>query len=374
MVIHNEFFMEAIRKNYGVEALFPSCIWLWIAVTITMGVYFYSFPTRDAMFSLHQVKIFQTVATEGSISRAAAVLYLSQPAVSQHVRTLEKDIGVKLLLRGRRGVTLTPAGEVFLNYAQQILNLSRDAHESTRLAAQKNARLQHLYIGATPGIGACLLPHWMNDFYSSYQHITLTLKVLATSELVHLLAGPQIAFAVVGDIVNRVIVESTHLWDEEAIIVVGRGHPWWGKPLIEAAELSDEHPFVMRENNSLTHAWELQSLAEFGVNPRTVAEFNTTAAIKQAVIAGMGIALLPCFSIKSELDAGRLWCVRLKEGVFRRPIHLLWTPTSLQLPGADVFVRFLTQNLPNLPVQPVTFQNPQDLSSLLEAVAVSPAS
>jgi DNA-binding transcriptional LysR family regulator len=319
------------------------------------------------MFSLHQVKIFQTVATEGSISRASGKLYLSQPAVSQHIRALEKDIGAVLLERGRRGVTLTPAGEVFLKYAQQLMRLSEEARESTRLAAQRGEQRQYLHIGATPGIGACLMPLWMNDFYSSNQETTLALKVLPTSELVHLLAGEQIAFAVVGDTISRGVVEVTHLWDEEAVIVVGHSHPWWDKPVISADELADQH-FVMRENNSLSHAWELKSLAEFGVNPHTVAEFNTTAAIKQAVIAGMGIALLPCFSIKNELDAGRMRSVRLSEGLLRRPIYLLWTRTSLQLPGADAFVRFLAQNIARLPVRPVQMETSQDITPLLQAV------
>jgi DNA-binding transcriptional LysR family regulator len=320
------------------------------------------------MFSLHQVRIFQTVAREGSISRASGLLYLSQPAVSQHIRSLEKGIGVRLLVRGRRGVTLTPAGEVFLKYAQQLIRLSEEAREATRLAAQKGEQRQYLHIGATPGIGACLMPLWMKDFYSFNHHITLALKVLPTSNLVHHLAGDQIAFAVVGDTISRAVVEVTHLWDEEAAIVVGRGHPWWDRPRIKADDLADQ-PFVMRENNSLSHAWELKSLAEFGVNPHTVAEFNTTAAIKQAVIAGMGIALLPCFSIKNELDAGRMRAVRLQEGLLRRPVYLLWSESSLKLVGADAFVRFLAQNIDRLPVKPVQMENPQNLTPLLDTIA-----
>ncbi len=320
------------------------------------------------MFSLHQVEIFQTVAAVGSISRASEKLYLSQPAVSQHIKALENDIGVQLLVRSRRGVTLTPAGEVFLKYSRQLMRLSREARESTVLAAREGNAQQYLHIGATPGIGACLMPHWMNDFYSYNPQITLALKVLSTSELVRRLIGPDIAFAVVGDVVSRSsVVEVTHLWDEEAVIVVGRGHPLWNRQTVKAEELA-QHFFVMRGNNSLAHAWELQTLAEFGIYPRTAAEFNTTAAIKQAVSTGMGLALLPYFSIKNELESGRLKNVRLSEGVLRRPIYLLWTPTSLQSPGAEAFVQFLIRNLDSLPVQPVKLQNPRNLDVKLEPV------
>lgn len=319
------------------------------------------------MFSLHQVRIFQTVATEGSISRAAEKLFLSQPAVSQHIRTLEKNIGTPLLIRGRRGVTLTPAGEVFLKYAHQLLHLSEEAREATLLTTQKGEARQYLHIGATSGIGACLLPHWMSEFYTFFQDTILTLKVMPTADLVHLVAVQEIAFGLVGDSINRAVVEVTHLWDEEAVIVVGKGHPWWHRSVLHADELADK-AFVMRENNSLAHAWELQALAEFGVNPQIVGEFNATAAIKQSVIAGMGLALLPCFVIKNELRSGVLKGLRLQEDFFRRPVHLLWTPEGLRLPGVNEFISFLIRNLDNLPVQPVQPDRSQSLANLLKIV------
>ncbi len=317
------------------------------------------------MFSLHQVKIFLTVATEGSISRAAELLYLSQPAVSQHIRSLEKGMGAELLVRGRRGVTLTPAGETFLKYAQELLQLSREAREATQLAATSRTLHRYLHIGATPGVGACLLPHWMGDFHNVSQHVTPTLKILPTPELVRQVHNQELAFAIGGDMLGRAVVEVTPLWDEESVIAVGPGHPWWQRPFVEAEEL-DGQSFVMRENNSLAHAWELQSLAEFGVNPRPVAEFSTPAAIKQAVIAGMGIAVLPCFSIKNELDVGRMWGVRFRTGVMRRTIYFLWTLKGLKAPGANLFVQYLIENYEQLAVCPITNLSPNALASLLQ--------
>lgn len=82
------------------------------------------------MLNLHQVHIFTVVAQEGSISRAAEQLYLTQPAVSQHLKTLEAGLGVKLLQRGRRGVALNEAGEVFLSYARCLLRLDEEARQA----------------------------------------------------------------------------------------------------------------------------------------------------------------------------------------------------------------------------------------------------
>ena len=82
------------------------------------------------MFSLYQLQIFQTVAQEGSISRAAEQLYLTQPAVSQHIRGLEKDLGVRLFERGPRGVELTPSGQVLLDYTRCLLRLAEEARQA----------------------------------------------------------------------------------------------------------------------------------------------------------------------------------------------------------------------------------------------------
>lgn len=316
------------------------------------------------MFSLHQAHIFHEIATHGSISRAAQALYLSQPALSQHIKALEKDLGVQLLVRGRRGVTLTPAGEVFLEYAQQLLQLAAEARQATHAATQGQTA-DYLHIGATPGVGACLLPLWMGEFYHVTQQVTPTLKILPTPNLVQQVYGQQVAFAIVGDRLSQAVIEVTPLWAEEAVIAVGRGHEWWGQSHISPEELVGQS-FVMRQNNSLAHAWELESLAEFGVNPRTIAEFNTPTAIKQAVIAGMGIALLPCFSIKNELDAGRLHAVRLTAGVLRRTIYFLWSKEGIRALGANFFIRFLMTNYQQLPVKPVRMFSSENLLALLD--------
>jgi DNA-binding transcriptional LysR family regulator len=323
------------------------------------------------MFSLHQVRIFLTTATQGSISRAAQVLYLSQPAVSQHIKALEKDLGVALLTRGRRGVALTPAGEVFLKYAQQMLLLADEAREVTHSAANQGQSMHYLHIGATPGVGACLLPYWMGRFSPVSQRVTPTLKILPTPELVHQVSQQEVAFAIIGDTLSRAVVEVTPLWAEEAVIVVGRSHEWWGQERVNPEALVGQ-PFVMRQNNSLAHAWELQSLAEYGINPQTVAEFNTPTAIKQAVIAGMGVALLPCFSIKNELDAGRLHPVRLDTGLFQRNLYFLWSQEGIRTFGVDLFIRFLLENFDKLPVKPIHTCSAESLQAVL-AQAIAPS-
>ena len=321
------------------------------------------------MLNPYQLLIFQTVASEKSISRAANVLYMSQPAVSQHIKALEKDLGVKLFRRGRKGVQLTPSGEVLLEYAQTLLQLSQEARREVKKAAREGShRIQHVHVGASPGIGSCLVPKWTELFYRYYEDLSLSIRIASTPNLVHQVAGHFLAFAVTGDPLTKGIVEMTPLWEEEAAIIVGRGHRWWGRSHIPASALSTEH-FVMREESSLARAWELQTLAEFGVHPQAVAEFTAPAAIKQAVIANIGIALLPCFSVERELASGQLHAVRLEEGVLSRRFSLLWTPSSLKMEGVADLLRLMVKFADTLAFRPLT--SPQE--QMIDAFSQSPA-
>ncbi len=319
------------------------------------------------MLNPHQLVIFQAVASEGSISRAADILYMTQPAVSQHIKSLERELGVTLFVRGRKGMTLTKAGQVLLEYTQQLLQLSQEAKLAVKQAAMSEKKpLQHVHLGATPGVGSCLLPRWSKLFYREHSTITLSVKIASTPNLVHLVAGHQLAFAIIGDHLQKSIIEVTPLWDEEAVIVVGRDHRWWGRPFISADELMGE-TFVMREESSLARAWEMQSLAEFGVLPQAVLEFTAPAAIKQAVIANMGIALLPCFSVHQEVSAGQLYAVRLREGMFSRTFRLLWTPTSLKMPGVVTLFQFLISHADALAFHPLQSPRQRVMEAFLEA-------
>lgn len=321
------------------------------------------------MFNLHQVKIFHAVASTGGIGRAAERLYLSQPAVSQHIRALEKNLGVKLFDRGRRGVSLTPAGQVFLERTQHLLRMVYDATEATQAAAQGDRRLR-IRIGATAGVGNCLLPHWIRRFYDRHPHATVTLHIAGTPELVHHLAGQSLELAIVGDDLVDESVEVTPLWDEEVAIVTSPQHPWAAHAFIHTSQLIGQ-PFISREVGGLAHAWERHTLSHYGIQPHIVAEFNSPAAIKQAVIAGMGIAMLPCFIVRNEVEAGQLHIVRLNEGTLVRSLKLLWTEDSLKASGIDAFLRYLSAEFPSLGVRRVGDQKHDPLWRIVKVNATT---
>ncbi len=299
-------------------------------------------------FSLYQLRIFQTVAEEGAISRAAERLYLTQPAVSQHIHALEIHLGAQLFQRGRRGVTLTPAGKVLLDYSRRILELTAEAQQAVALAS--GARTGVVRLGASPGVGPCLMPEWIGAFHALHPTINVTLRTAPTPRIIRALQERRIDLGIVEGEVHDSTVQTIPLWDEEIVIVVGPGHPWWGQERVHAQEL-DQQPFVAREQGSLTRAWEERTLEEFGVHPNVVAEFDTPIAIKQAVASGLGIALLPQFAVQRELETGRLHGVKLAEGRLERTLKILWAPHCLKNPAVHAFLYHLSVEFPHIAVQ-----------------------
>lgn len=305
------------------------------------------------MLNPYQLFIFQTVALERSISRASEALFMSQPAVSQHIKALEKDLGVTLFKRGRKGVKLMPAGRILLEYTQELLLLNQEARAAVKKAAVDDQdSVVHIHVGATPGMGSYLMPDWIKFFYGHHEGVVLSIKIASTPELVHQVAGQQLAFAISGDFLEESLVEVTPLWREEAVIVVGEDHPWKEKPFIHA-EMLNTQAFIMREESSLARAWEMQSLAAFGIIPKAVAEFTSPSAIKQAVMANMGIALLPCFSVEKEVRMKQLYPIHLYEGTFQRPLHLLWTPNASKSPSVQMLFRCLVEHADVLAFHPL---------------------
>ncbi len=300
------------------------------------------------MLSLYQLRIFLTVAEEGNLTRAAERLYLTQPAVSQHIRALEKQMGVALFQRGRRGMNLTPAGEALVGYAQRILRLSVEAHQAV-LAASSEASGE-LYVGASPGAGPCLMPAWIKSFHEHYPKMIIHLKTGPTPTIVRSLTRGDVEIAIVEGEVHSTEFNITPLWDEEIVIVVGKGHPWQGKKEVNPEDLHQQ-PFIVREPGSLTRTWEEQTLAQYGITPRIVAEFDSPLTIKRAVQSGLGIALLPRFAIRQEVKDGLLYPLRLSNDILYRTLKLLWTPETLHNPAAKAFLQILSAEFPHISVQ-----------------------
>ncbi|WP_322807232.1 LysR family transcriptional regulator [Thermanaerothrix sp.] len=301
------------------------------------------------MLSLHKLDVFMTVAEEGSISRAAERLYMTQAAVSQHIHDLEAGLGVVLFERHAHGVRLSPAGERLLTYARQILWLTAAAE--SELTQVSNLKEGEVRLGVTPGAAAHLLTEWLLAFHERFPHLKATVYTEITPALVNNVLRRRLDLALVeGEVEPEPHLRIAELGDTYLVVVVGSNHPWAGRETISIYELARQ-PFLVRQRGSHTHEWVLGLFSRFGLTPHIVAEFNDPHALRQAIIHGLGVSLLPACLVRDDEQQGRLSLLTLEEAPdLRRALKVLWRTDWPPGPVARAFLRLLAERYPHVHV------------------------
>lgn len=256
--------------------------------------------------TLHQLAVFLTVARLRSYSRAADELLLSQPSVSMQVRQLERVMGgMPLLERAGRRLLLTDAGEELQVYARDALARIDDAmlvmHE---LQGMKRGRLR---IAADTTAGVYVVPPLLGAFRALYPRIGISMSVVNRTTVQEKLMAHDVDVAVMGHTVPGEDLVVTPLRINRLVVIAPPCHRLVGARAIPLDDLQDE-AFVVREQGSGTRASMQRIFGASGLVPTIVMELSDNGAIKQAVAAGIGLAVLSEAALELELAAGRL-CV-----------------------------------------------------------------
>jgi DNA-binding transcriptional LysR family regulator len=299
------------------------------------------------MLNLHKLDLFLVVARTGNLSRAAEALFLTQAAVSQHVRGLEQQLGTPLFNRQARGVTLTEAGRVLLQYAQQISALAAEAERA--VTALGTAPAGTLQIGVTPAAAAHLIPQWLAGFQARHEGVKVALHTRTTPVLVaDVLAGRLDLAVVEGEISGHVRLHVVELQDAELCVALDAGHPWRERNRVSIRELVSQR-LIARPPDSQTRIWMDDLFRRFGLTPHVVAEFDDPQAIINAVASGMGISILPACMVQPRIAEGDLASISLQEfPVLRRPLKLIWRGDDSVNPITQAFIADLSGRFPHL--------------------------
>lgn len=309
--------------------------------------------------SLHKLEVFVAVAEEGRISSTAERLYMTQAAVSQHIHDLETSLGVRLFERHSQGVRLSPAGQRLMEYAQKILWWALAAE--SELTQVENLREGEVKLGVTPGAAAHLLIEWLLAFRERFPHLKATVYTEITTMLVNHLLKRQLDLALVeGEVKPEPHLHVAELDDTHLVVAVSASHPWAGRATISIYELAQQ-PFLVRQRGSHTHEWVLGLFSRFGLTPHIVAEFNDPHALRQAVIHGLGVSLLPACLVRDDEQRGRLHLMTLEEAPdLRRALKVVWRTDWPPGPVARAFLRLLAERYPQV--------NVPDLGAWVEAL------
>ena len=298
------------------------------------------------MLTLYKLEIFHTVTEEGSFSRAADRLHLTQPAVSQHIRDLEGKFGRDLFRRNNRGVKLTPAGELLRDYTRSILRMLAEAESA--IASLEELSSGQITIGATHGVGVYLLPRWVQSFRERFPQVMVALKTDITAVIsTQVLDGRLDLGLVEGELSIAPPLNSISLQEIQLHVVVGARHKWWDAVEVLLSDL-DGQAFIARPQGSHTRAWTDQLFARSAISPRIVAEFDNPEAILQAVAAGVGFSLLPDWAVPDQLSGSSVRKIRVQGATLHRTLRLIWNENRALSSAVQAFLAHLSEPFPNI--------------------------
>ena len=251
---------------------------------------------------LTQLDAFLTVAELRSVSEAAAVLYVTQPALTTRIKNLERELGVALFARTSRGMRLTAEGRAFRPHAQRALRELSDGRQLLR--ERREGGVGELLVGAAPAISTYVLPLVLRRFQVAFPNIHQIVRTGHSEEILELVLREQVHVGLVRELPHPA-TSSRPLYEDEIVLVVNAEHRFADTSSIRVTELGHERLILFDRTSSyfvLTSAF----FREAGIVPRGVMELDNVDATKKMVEHGLGIAFLPYTAVRAELAAQTL--------------------------------------------------------------------
>ena len=291
--------------------------------------------------TLRQLEVFLAVAREKSFSLAAKKIRSSQPTLSEHVSELETELGKQLFFRRgrRRVVTVTEAGRVFAEFAERAIS----AIEGGRQALADLDGLTHgsLLIGASTTPGLYVLPRLIAAFRTKYPGVDVKLQIANSQSIEGRVRERELDLGIVGGHALRPGEEclAAGMLDE-LVLIVSPAHAWARRRDVTPESLADE-PLLVREEGSATRSVTERALQR--IKFRVAMELDHTEAIKQGVMAGLGVAIVSLYAVQGEIAAGRLRALRLRGVPIQRHFHVIHHEARRVTASARAFMELFEQ-------------------------------
>jgi DNA-binding transcriptional LysR family regulator len=291
--------------------------------------------------TLRQLEVFLAVARERSFSRAATRIHLSQPTLSEHVAELEDELGKKLFFRRGREVTMTEAGRVFEQYAASAVS----SVEGGRQALADLDGLAHgsLLIGASTTPGLYVMPAIVASFRARYPGVDLRLQIANSQIIEGRVRERELDLGIVG---GHAVAPGEECLAagmlDELVLIVAPTHAWAKRREIAPQSLA-EASLLVREAGSATRSVTERALQRAGVKFRVAMELDHTEAIKQGVMANLGVAFVSIYAVRGEIATGRLCALRLRGVRVQRHFHVIHHEARRVTASAKAFMELFEQ-------------------------------
>jgi DNA-binding transcriptional LysR family regulator len=291
--------------------------------------------------TLKQLRAFAAVARHSSFARAAAELNLTPPAVSMQIRELEEQVGLPLFDRTEKQVALTVTGEYLLVYARKILATLKDAEDA--VARFRGLQGGRLAIGMV-STAKYFLPRLLAQFREEHPEVDIRLVVGGNREqLVAAMQRNEVDLAVMGRPPREIATRAEPFAAHPHVIITPPDHAL-AKALGHApAQALANFPFIVREPGSGTRAAMEKYFADHRIEPRIAMEMASNESIKQAVMAGLGIAFLSLHTIGLELKSGLLATPDVEGLPIVRRWYVVNNLAKVLSPAAEAFRYFVLE-------------------------------
>ena len=290
-------------------------------------LYHKNYPEKIMLpFTLQQLRILKAIATEQNFTKAAEILYLSQPSLSKQIKKLEKNLDVFLISREKNKILLTENGKIFLQYAERILALCEESCRA--LIDLKNGDRGNLTVGASQTIGTYLMPRVLALFAQNYPQIDLKVQVNSTRFIANSVLAHEIDIAVVGGEIPNELKKNLTIKDfveDELTLIISKSHPFAKKKKINKENLYYLN-FITLNSNSTIRKFLDNILIQNGIETKQlkiVMEFNSIEGIKTAVSLGLGAAFVSSSAIEKEIELETIEVIRIDNIRITRKLSII---------------------------------------------------
>ena len=294
--------------------------------------------------TLHHLKVFETVARNGSFTRAAEELLITQPTVSSQVKQLTKAVGLPLFEQIGKSLYLTDAGRELLVTCQDIFErLNNFEMKVADLKGTKQGQLRLAVITTAK----YFVPRLLGSFCQHYPGIDVALKVINHQEIQQRMLENKDDLYIVSNPHKDIDLKSQPFLNNPLVVVSRKNHPLANKRNIDIQEL-DKQPFIMREQGSGTRDAILKMLEEHNISVKVKLELGSNEAIKQAIAGGLGISILSEHCLISERILGELTILDFENFPIKRRwfvCHLAGKKLSVI---AETFLNYLLEESPKM--------------------------
>ncbi|SDZ52775.1 LysR substrate-binding domain-containing protein [Pseudomonas sp. NFIX28] len=245
--------------------------------------------------NLFQLRAFDAVAREGSFTRAAARLFISQPAVTGHIKALEEHYQITLLRRTARRVELTEEGTKLAAITRAMFGLAEEAQ--AMLEANRQLLTGRLEVAAD---GPHRVMPMLASLRARYPGITVNLRLGNAQETLAALLSEHADVAVLTEVEPRKGLHLQSLGESRICALVPQGHPWLAEPEGVRLEQLDQVIMVLREPSSITRRTFDQACAQAGINPKVLLELDSREAVTEAVAAQLGVGVVSSLELSPD--------------------------------------------------------------------------